>query len=113
MSQRGRAKGASPWRHAGVPRISRRVWLSREPARLSGAPLIRATRLICTAVDYAPERHPTNIPTRSSVRGRRAPMAAAIQLHDITVHPAVEQQGAFFDVLDFFPTLTKELLEEN
>jgi hypothetical protein len=43
MSQRGRATGTPPWRHAGVPRISRRVWLRRELARLSGAPLIRAT----------------------------------------------------------------------
>ena len=66
MSQRGRAKGAPPWRHAGVPRISRRVWLGRERARLSGAPLIRATGLICTAVDYARERHPTNIRTDAS-----------------------------------------------
>jgi glyoxylase-like metal-dependent hydrolase (beta-lactamase superfamily II) len=31
----------------------------------------------------------------------------------ITVHPVVEQQGSFFDVMEFFPTLTKELLEEN
>src|SRR6266487_429609 len=37
----------------------------------------------------------------------------AITLKDITVYPVVEQQGPFFDVLEFFPTLTKELLEEN
>jgi hypothetical protein len=37
----------------------------------------------------------------------------AITLKDITVHPVVEQQGPFFDVMQFFPTLTKELLEEN
>ena len=40
-------------------------------------------------------------------------MPTAIPLHDITIHPVVEQQGPFFDVLEFFPTLTKELYEEN
>jgi hypothetical protein len=30
-----------------------------------------------------------------------------------TVQPVVEEQGSFFDVLEFFPTLTKEVLEEN
>jgi glyoxylase-like metal-dependent hydrolase (beta-lactamase superfamily II) len=37
----------------------------------------------------------------------------AIVLKDITIHPVVEQQGAFFDALEFFPALTKELLDEN
>jgi len=37
----------------------------------------------------------------------------AIALKDITIHPVVEQQAPFFDVFEFFPTLTKELLEEN
>ena len=37
----------------------------------------------------------------------------AIALKDITIYPVVEQQGPFFDVFEFFPTLTKELLEEN
>src|SRR5215472_4548200 len=40
-------------------------------------------------------------------------MTTAITLKDVTVHPVVEQQGPFFDALEFFPTLTKELLEEN
>ncbi len=40
-------------------------------------------------------------------------MATAITLQDITIHPVVEQQGPFFDVMEFFPTLTKELLDEN
>ncbi len=40
-------------------------------------------------------------------------MTTAITLKDITVYPVVEQQGPFFDVMEFFPTLTKELLEEN
>jgi glyoxylase-like metal-dependent hydrolase (beta-lactamase superfamily II) len=38
---------------------------------------------------------------------------AAIGLNNITIHPVVEQQGPFFDALAFFPTLTKEVLEEN
>jgi glyoxylase-like metal-dependent hydrolase (beta-lactamase superfamily II) len=36
-----------------------------------------------------------------------------IALKDITIHPVVEQQGPYFDALEFFPTLTKELLAEN
>jgi hypothetical protein len=40
-------------------------------------------------------------------------MSTAIPLQDITIHPVVEQQGPFFDVMEFFPTLTKELLEEE
>jgi hypothetical protein len=40
-------------------------------------------------------------------------MTRAITLKDITVYPVVEQQGPFFDVMEFFPTLTKELLNEN
>ncbi len=40
-------------------------------------------------------------------------MSPPIILNDITIYPVVEQQGAFFDVLEFFPTLTKEQLEEN
>ena len=40
-------------------------------------------------------------------------MTTAITLQDITIYPVVEQQGPFFDVMEFFPTLTKELLEEN
>jgi glyoxylase-like metal-dependent hydrolase (beta-lactamase superfamily II) len=40
-------------------------------------------------------------------------MTTAIALKDIKIHPVVEQQGAFFDTMEFFPTLTKEVLEEN
>lgn len=32
---------------------------------------------------------------------------------DITIHRVVEQEAPFFDPLEFFPTLTKEVLEEN
>jgi glyoxylase-like metal-dependent hydrolase (beta-lactamase superfamily II) len=40
-------------------------------------------------------------------------MSPPITLNDITIYPVVEQQGAFFDVMEFFPTLTREQLEEN
>ena len=40
-------------------------------------------------------------------------MTTAITLQDITIYQVVEQQEPFFDVMEFFPTLTKELLEEN
>ena len=42
-----------------------------------------------------------------------APITTAITLQDITIYQVVEQQGPFFDVMEFFPTLTKELLEVN
>ena len=32
---------------------------------------------------------------------------------DITIHRVVEQEGAWFDPLQFFPSLTPEVLEEN
>ena len=40
-------------------------------------------------------------------------MPAPIKLGDVTIQQVVEQEGPFFDILAFFPTLTKELLEEN
>ena len=40
-------------------------------------------------------------------------MTTPITLKDITIHPVIEQQGPFFDVMGFFPTITKELLDEN
>jgi glyoxylase-like metal-dependent hydrolase (beta-lactamase superfamily II) len=40
-------------------------------------------------------------------------MTTRIALGNLTIHRIVEQEGPFFDVLKFFPTLTKELLEEN
>ena len=42
-----------------------------------------------------------------------ARMKTAIGLEDVTIFPVVEQQGPFFDAMEFFPMLTKELLEEN
>jgi glyoxylase-like metal-dependent hydrolase (beta-lactamase superfamily II) len=40
-------------------------------------------------------------------------MTPPLKLKDITIFPVVEQQAPFFDVMEFFPTLTKEVLEEN
>jgi glyoxylase-like metal-dependent hydrolase (beta-lactamase superfamily II) len=37
----------------------------------------------------------------------------AIALDGVTIHPVVEQEAPFFDALEFFPTLTRELLDEN
>jgi glyoxylase-like metal-dependent hydrolase (beta-lactamase superfamily II) len=43
----------------------------------------------------------------------RPTMASPIKLGSITIHRIVEQQMPFFDALEFFPSLTKEVLEEN
>jgi glyoxylase-like metal-dependent hydrolase (beta-lactamase superfamily II) len=40
-------------------------------------------------------------------------MTAAVALGDITIYPVIEQQGAWFEILELFPTLTMELLDEN
>jgi glyoxylase-like metal-dependent hydrolase (beta-lactamase superfamily II) len=38
---------------------------------------------------------------------------APVKVGDISIHPVVESQAALFDALEFFPTLGRELLEEN
>jgi glyoxylase-like metal-dependent hydrolase (beta-lactamase superfamily II) len=40
-------------------------------------------------------------------------MPARIQIGSIIIQRVVEQEGPFFDALQFFPTLTNELLAEN
>jgi glyoxylase-like metal-dependent hydrolase (beta-lactamase superfamily II) len=40
-------------------------------------------------------------------------MKMPITLNDVEIHPIVEQQGAFFKALEFFPKLGRELLDEN
>ncbi|HEX2336193.1 MAG TPA: MBL fold metallo-hydrolase [Hyphomicrobiaceae bacterium] len=40
-------------------------------------------------------------------------MSSAIKLGNISIHRVVEQQAPIFDALEFFPTLSKELLAEN
>jgi glyoxylase-like metal-dependent hydrolase (beta-lactamase superfamily II) len=40
-------------------------------------------------------------------------VSAKIQIGSTVIHRIVEQEGPFFEALKFFPTLTKELYEEN
>jgi glyoxylase-like metal-dependent hydrolase (beta-lactamase superfamily II) len=40
-------------------------------------------------------------------------LSAQIKIGNVTIHRIIEQEGPFFDVMRFFPTLTKELLNEN
>jgi glyoxylase-like metal-dependent hydrolase (beta-lactamase superfamily II) len=40
-------------------------------------------------------------------------MTGPLALNDITIHSVVEQPGALFDALEFFPALTNEVLNEN
>ena len=48
-----------------------------------------------------------------SYERRKRFMTTPITLKDITIHPVVEQQGTFFEVMGFFPALTKDVLEDN
>jgi glyoxylase-like metal-dependent hydrolase (beta-lactamase superfamily II) len=40
-------------------------------------------------------------------------LSAQIKIGNVTIHRIIEQDGPFFDVMQFFPALTKELLDEN
>ena len=40
-------------------------------------------------------------------------MPTSIEVGNVTIHRIVEQEGPFFEAMQFFPTLTKELLDEN
>ncbi|HXZ06987.1 MAG TPA: MBL fold metallo-hydrolase [Paraburkholderia sp.] len=40
-------------------------------------------------------------------------MPTAIEIGSVTIQRIVEQEGPFFEALQFFPSLTKELLDEN
>jgi len=40
-------------------------------------------------------------------------LSASIEIGNVTIHRIVEQEGPFFEALQFFPTLTKEVLDEN
>jgi glyoxylase-like metal-dependent hydrolase (beta-lactamase superfamily II) len=40
-------------------------------------------------------------------------LSAKIQVGSTVIHRIVEQEGPFFEALKFFPTLTRELLDEN
>src|SRR5258706_15077386 len=40
-------------------------------------------------------------------------LSAQIEIGTAPIHRIIEQEGPFFDVMQFFPTLTRELLDEN
>jgi glyoxylase-like metal-dependent hydrolase (beta-lactamase superfamily II) len=40
-------------------------------------------------------------------------MPAKIEIGSLTIHRIVEQEGPFFGAMQFFPAITKELLDEN
>ena len=40
-------------------------------------------------------------------------MSAPIEIGSTTIHRIVEQEGPFFEAMQFFPTMTKEILDEN
>jgi len=40
-------------------------------------------------------------------------LPGAIEIGSATIHRIVEQEGPFFDAMQFFPTATKEFLDEN
>jgi len=40
-------------------------------------------------------------------------LPATIEIGSATIHRIVEQEGPFFDAMQFFPTITRELLDEN
>jgi hypothetical protein len=40
-------------------------------------------------------------------------LPTGIEIGSTTIHRIVEQEGPFFEALKFFPTLTRELLDEN
>ena len=40
-------------------------------------------------------------------------MTMPIRLDDTSIHSIIEQEGPFFDVMSFFPKLTRELFDEN
>jgi len=40
-------------------------------------------------------------------------LPAKIEIGNVTIHRIVEQEGPFFEAMQFFPTITRELLDEN
>src|SRR5258705_11759088 len=54
------------------------------------------------------------ISRRSGLTRRRRPiLLAKIEIGSATIHRIIEQEGPFFEAMQFFPTLTRELLDEN
>jgi glyoxylase-like metal-dependent hydrolase (beta-lactamase superfamily II) len=40
-------------------------------------------------------------------------VSTAIEIGNVTIHRIVEQEGPFFEAMQFFPAMTKEILDEN
>jgi hypothetical protein len=40
-------------------------------------------------------------------------LPATIEIGSVTIHRIIEQECPFFDAMQFFPSMTKELLDEN
>jgi hypothetical protein len=40
-------------------------------------------------------------------------LSTGIEIGSVTIHRVVEQEGPFFEAMDFFPTMTRERLDEN
>ena len=40
-------------------------------------------------------------------------MSAPIEIGSATIHRIIEQEGPFFEAMQFFPTMTREILDEN
>jgi len=40
-------------------------------------------------------------------------LSTKIEIGSATIHRIVEQEGPFFEAMQFFPTMTRELLDEN
>ena len=40
-------------------------------------------------------------------------MSTRIEIGSVTIHRIVEQEGPFFEAMQFFPAMTRELLDEN
>src|SRR6266481_5278123 len=51
---------------------------------------------------------------RSGLTRRRRPiLLAKIEIGSATIHRIIEQEGPFFEAMQFFPTMTREILDEN
>src|SRR5246127_5081647 len=71
---------------------------------------LRTPLFSCAAANWPSD---AAVPYYQDTKNGRLTMTTPLVLGEISIHPVIEQQGAFFDALSFFPKLTKELLDEN
>jgi hypothetical protein len=50
---------------------------------------------------------------RTQYARRRPILSAPIEIGSTTIHRIIEQEGPFFEAMQFFPTMTREILDEN